>query len=113
MDFFADCYQAIQWDYNLDQSIVRDTIRVTGLVKCEEACTDTKFFACRSFAFSTSLSASFNCYLSDRSKTELGITDLVKDFDSIIYEKQPFCGNYNYNYKGYKGLSDGKYETHY
>ena len=62
----TDCYQAIERDYNLDQRVVRDTIRVTGLVKCQEACTDSRLFPCRIFAFSTSLSNNYNCYLSDR-----------------------------------------------
>ena len=86
------CYRAIERDYNLDQRVVRDTIRVTGLVKCEEACTDTRLFTCRSFAFSTSLSSSFNCYLSDRSGAQL-TSDFVRDFDSIVYEKEQYCDN--------------------
>ena len=72
--------------------MVRDTIRVTGLVKCQEACTDSRLFPCRSFAFSSSLSSSYNCYLSDRRASELDDRyDLVKDFDSVVYEKRDFC----------------------
>ena len=82
--------------------MVRDTIRVTGLVKCQEACTDSRLFPCRSFAFSSSLSSSYNCYLSDRRASELDDRyDLVKDFDSVVYEKRDFCYDN-------RGRSDGK-----
>ena len=101
----TDCYRAIERDYNLDQRVVRDTIRVTGLVKCQEACTDSRLFPCRSFAFSSSLSSSYNCYLSDRSVSELDDRyDLVKDFDSVVYEKRDFCYDN-------RGRSDGKNAT--
>ena len=101
--FFSACYRSIERDYNLDQRIVRDTIRVTGLVKCQEACTDARLFNCRSFAFSSSLSASFNCYLSDRRASDLdnGL-DLVRDFDSIVYERLAFC-----DHGGYRGRAEG------
>lgn len=87
---FQGCYRAIERDYNLDSRLVRDTIRVTSLIKCEEACTDSRLFDCRTFGFSSSLSSSFNCYLSDRSSIDLDTgLDLVRDFDSAVYEKIP------------------------
>lgn len=96
---FTGCYRAIERDYNLDSRLVRDTIRVTSLIKCEEACTDSRLFGCRTFAFSSSLSSSFNCYLSDRSSIDLDTgLDLVRDFDSAVYEKIP-C---NFQDDGYR-----------
>ena len=100
--FLPDCYRAIERDYNLDQRVVRDTIRVTGMVKCEEACSDARLFSCRTFAFSSSLSDSFNCYLSDRRADDLNTgLDLVRDFDSVVYEKISNCD-------GWRARSDGK-----
>ena len=92
-------------DYNLAQRIVRDTIRVTSLRKCEDACDNAILFTCRSFAYSTSINANYNCYLTDRFGSELDSGfDLVRDFDAIVYQQTPDC-QIDY-YKG--GRAEGK-----
>ena len=77
----------------------------TGLIKCQEACTDARLFNCRSFAFSSSFSSSFNCYLSDREASNLDTgLDLVRDFDSVVYGRSSYCNGGGYN----RGRAEGK-----
>ena len=76
-----------------------------GLIKCQEACTDARLFNCRSFAFSSSFSSSFNCYLSDREASNLDTgLDLVRDFDSVVYGRSSYCNGGGYN----RGRAEGK-----
>ena len=82
---------------------------VTGLIKCQEACTDARLFNCRSFAFSSSFSSSFNCYLSDREASNLDTgLDLVRDFDSVVYGRSSYCNGGGYN----RGRAEGKNLPH-
>ena len=107
----ANCYQPIERDYNLATRIVRDRIRVANLRQCENACDNSNLYNCRTFAYSTNINANYNCYLSDRYGTELDTGfDLVRDFDTDVYQKAFNCNqnlDYYYDYKNSR--SDGEY----
>lgn len=95
-----NCYRPIERDYNIAQRIVRDRIRVTNLRQCEDACDNSgNLFNCRIFAYSTNINSNYNCYLSDRYGTELDTGfDLIRDFDTDVYEKAFNCNNQNQDY---------------
>ena len=108
-----NCYRPIERDYNIAQRIIRDRIRVTNLRQCEDACDNSNLFNCRIFAYTTNLNSNYNCYLSDRYGTELDTGfDLIRDFDTDVYEKAFNCNNQDYYYKNSRLVTEGNGLVH-
>jgi len=93
-DISSGCFSIHKANYRLDRSAARDSVSARDLRDCEDKCEQEHLFVCRSFSFTSGYSAR-NCDLSELDVRDLRDNDIVRDYNSDVYEKKTAgrCGS--------------------